>query len=200
MNPQISNLTLQAAVAPSISSITGVSNIGVRLTGMSEAGSTVTLTDTVGGRTKVLGTSTASSKGAWSFLSASGLGRIDLSTVHNYSVSAPTAAGTTSKMAGGLFLTDTGYDVLTAKPGVTDVFAIMSNSGWDAINGFQPASAVGSGHDVINLSGRGLSSFSQVQASMSGSGSTVITLASKKTVMLTGVAPSALSATDFRFS
>ena len=200
MTPQISTATLQAAVAPSISFITGVSNIGVRLAGTSAAGSTVTLTDTVGGRTKVLGSSTASSKGAWSFLSASGLGRIDLSTVHDYSVSASAAAGTTSKMAGSLLLTDTGYDVLTAKPAVTEVFAIMSNSGWDVINGFQAASAGGSGHDVVNLSGRGLNSFSQVHASMSGSGSTVITLAGKKTVMLTGVAPSALSAADFRFS
>ena len=197
---QISPGTAQAAAAPSISFVTGVSNTGVRLTGTSEAGSTVTVTDTVNGQTKVLGSSTASPKGAWSFLSASGLGRIDLSTVHDYSVSASTAAGATSKMAGGLFLTDTGHDVLTATPGVSDVFAIMSNSGSDVINGFQAASAGASGHDVINFSGRGLTSFSQVRALMSGSGSAVITLAGGKAVTLAGVAPSALSAADFRFS
>lgn len=185
---------------PTISTITGVPYTGVRLSGTSAAGSTVTVTDTVRGKTTVLGTTTASSNGAWSFMSASGSGRIDLSTVHDYSASATDTAGHSGNMAGGLFLTDTGNDVLTATPGVPEVFAIMSFQGTDVINGFQPASTGGATHDVMNFSGRGLGSFSQVQAIMSGTSSTVFTLSGGKTVTLTDVAPSALSAADFRFS
>lgn len=187
-------------ITPTISTITGVPYTGVRLNGTSEAGSTVTLTDTVGGQTKVLGTATASSSGVWSFMSASGLGHIDLSAVHDYSVSALDAIGNTGSMPGGVFLTDTGNDVLAATPGVPDLFAIMSNIGSDVINGFQTGSAVGSLHDVIDFSGRGLSSFGQVKALMSGSSSTEITLLGGKSVTLIGVAPSTLSAADFRFS
>ena len=198
---KIANTTQSStALTPTISTITGVPYTGIRLAGTSEAGSSVTLTDTVAGQTKVLGTTTATSSGAWSFMIASGLGRIDLSTVQDYSVSAIDAAGNTGSMAGGLFLTDTGHDVLTATPGVSELFAVMSNIGSDVINGFQTASAIGLAHDVIDFSGRGLNSFSQVQALMSGSSSTEITLLSGKTVTLTGVAPSALSAADFRFS
>ncbi len=182
---------------PTINTITGVPYTGVRLAGTSAAGSTVTVTDTHGGKTMVLGTTTASSTGAWTFTSNSGLGRIDLSSVHEYCVSATDSAGNTGSMAGGLFLTDTGNDTLTANPGVAEIFAVMSNLGSDVINGFQ---ASGANHDVLNFSGRGLSSFSQVQAIMSGSASTIFTLSGGKTVTLNGVAPSALTAADFRFS
>ena len=109
-------------LTPTIKTITGIPYTGVRLAGTSEAGSTVTVTDTVGGQTKVLGTATVSSNGTWSLMSASGLGHIDLSTVHDYSVSASDASGNTGTMTGGLFLTDTRQDVFTATPGVSDIF------------------------------------------------------------------------------
>ena len=201
MKPQASaSQTAQMIHPPTISTVTGIPYTGVRLNGTSEAGSTVTVTDTVGGTVRVLGTATASSGGIWSFTSVSGLGHIDLSTVHDYSALGSTAAGATGRINGGLFLTDTHQDVLSATSGASDVFAIMSDQGSVVINGFQTSSAGGSGHNVIDFSGRGISSFSQLQGLMSGSASTIITLASGKTTTLTGINPHSLSASDFRFS
>ena len=130
-------------------------------------------------------------------MSASGLGHIDLSAVHQYSVVAWDNAGRSGNSPGTFFLTDTGNDILSGTAGAPDTFAIMSNLGSDIINGFEATGAV---HDVINFSGRGLSSFAQVTSIMSGSTSTVFTLVGNKTVTLTGVAPSSLTASDFRFS
>ena len=158
------------------------------------------LTDTINGKTGVLGSTTAAVDGAWSFMSLSGSGHIDLSTVHHYSVIAEDAAGNTGKMAGGLFLTDTRNDVLDATSGVREIFAIMSDLGSDVIEGFQPASRAGSNHDVLNFSGRGISSFNQVQTIMAGNSSAIFTLTGGKKVTLTDVAPSWLTEADFRFT
>ena len=198
--PIVTSAAPVSAPAPCLRTIIGISNTGIRLTGTSAAGSTLTISDTAAGVTKVLGTTTASANGTWSFTSASGLGHIDLSTVHDYSVSAYNPSKVTPAATGDLFLTDTKHDVLTARTGMCDVFAIMSYAGSDTINGFKTASSGGAVHDVINLSGRGVSSFAQVQSLMSGSGSTSIILNGQKSITLTGVTQSSLSAADFHFS
>lgn len=182
---------------PKILAITGVPYTGVRLSGTAEAGATVAIIDTVSVRPTLLGTATAGSNGSWSFTSVSGLGHIDLASVHQYSALAWDGVGRSGATPGALFLTDTGRDVLSGTAGAADVFAIMSNSGTDVINGFE---ATGANHDVLNFSGRGVGTFGQVQAIMSGGSSTVFTLPGGKTVTLTGVAPSTLVADDFRFS
>jgi hypothetical protein len=185
------------APQPVIKTIIGIPNVGYRLTGVSEANSIVTLTETVNKLTNYLGQVQASSTGAWTWTSG---GRIDLSTVHSFRVEARDGANNQGVMPGAFFLTDTRADTLTATAGVSEVFAIMSFSGTDVIKGFQTASAVGATHDYINLSGRGISSFVQVQAALSGTSSAVLTLTAGKTVTLTNVASSSLTAADFRYS
>ena len=182
---------------PTISAVIGVPYTGIRLTGTAEAGTMVAVIDNIHGHATLLGTVIAGSNSVWSFMNASGIGHIDLSAVHQYSVVAWDGAGRSGNTPGALFLADTGKDVLTGTAGAPDIFAIMSNLGSDVINGFE---ATGAAHDVINFSGRGLTSFTQVEAIMSGSTSTVFTLAGGKTVTLAGVAPSSLAAADFRFS
>lgn len=103
-------------------------------------------------------------------------------------------------MPGKFYLTSTGADTLTSDAGVSDVFAIMSFQGSDVINGFETTSAVGANHDFINFSGRGISSFNQVQSMMSGSTSTIINIGSGKTITLSGIAPSQFSSSDFVYS
>jgi hypothetical protein len=185
------------APQPVIKIITGIRGGGVTLAGVSEANSTVTVTDTVNGRTTALGTATASSTGAWQLTSNA---RVDTSKINAFSVSAHDAAGNAGAMPGMLFLSSTGADTFTAAPGVSEVFSIMSFQGSDVINGFQTASAAGSAHDYINFSGRGITSFSQVQSMMSGTASAVINIGSGKSITLTDVAPTSLTAADFRYS
>ena len=186
------------APQPVIKTITGNRDGGVTLAGVSEANSTVSVTDTAGGKMTSLGSVTASSKGAWQLTSHALVNR---STVNSFSASAIDPAGNTGAMPGMLFLNSRGTDTLTGTAGVSDVFAIMSFQGSDVINGFQAASVAGSVHDYIDLSvGRGITSFGQVQKMMSGTNSAVITIDGGKTITLTDVAPTSLTASDFRYS
>ena len=76
----------------------------------------------------------------------------------------------------------------------------MSFKGSEVISGFEAALVTGAVHDAIDFSGRGIASFSQLQPMISGGASAVITIGSGKTVTLSGVAASALTTADFRFS
>ena len=185
------------APQPLIKIITGNRDGGVTLTGVSEANSTVSVADTVGGKTTSLGSVTASSTGAWQLTSHA---LVNTSTINSFSANAVDPAGNTGAMPGMLFLSSTGADTLTGNAGVSDVFAIMSFKGSDVINGFQAASVAGSVHDYIDFSGRGITSFGQVQKMMSGTNSAVITIGGGKTITLTDVAPTSLTASDFRYS
>ncbi len=183
------------APSPVITTITGNHDGGVTLTGSSTPNSKVTITDTVSGKTTVVGTATASaSGGTWSLTSHV---KISTGTISRYGATATTASGKTGTMDGSLFLASTGNDTLTSAPGTSNVFAIMSFKGRDVIDGFKAAGAT---HDVIDLSGRGITSFTQVQSLLSGTKSAVLTLDGGKTITLAGVNPHTLTAADFRFS
>ena len=184
-------------LSPSIRTITGLSGGGVKLVGSSTAGSTVTVSDTVGGITMTLGTAVAENNGSWSITN---LAKINTATVHSYSLAAQDNAGHSGSMVGSFLLASTGVDTLTGNAGVADVFAIMSFRGSDVIRGFETASSAGPMHDAIDFSGRGITSFAQVQSMMSGSSSAVITIGSGKTITLEGVTTTSLTAADFRFS
>ena len=189
--------TTSMALNPSIRIITGVSGGGVTLAGSSTAGSTVTVSDTVGGVTATVGTAVAGSNGSWS---VTNLAKINTATIHSYSLTAQDSAGHSGSMAGSFLLASTGVDTLTGNAGVADVFAIMSPKGSDLIRGFETASSAGLVHDTIDFSGRGITSFAQVQSMMSGGSSAVITIGSGKTITLEGVARTSLTAADFRYS
>ena len=186
-----------AAPKPVIKIITGNWDGGITLSGTSEANSVVTVTNTIAGKSAVVGIVTTANTGTWQLTSHV---KINTSVVNNYLASAQDAAGNVSAMPGSLILASTGTDTLTSTPSFSDVFAVMSFKGSDFINDFQTASQVGSLHDFIDFSGRGITSFNQVQSMMSGSASTVINIGSGKTVTLNSVTPSSLTAADFRYS
>lgn len=182
---------------PSITVITGNRDGGVTMAGRFVSGHPVTVADTVGGKTTIIGTATTGSNGRWFVTSDA---KIDPTTLNSYTVSGVNDNGLTVSMPGALFLTDTGADHLTSEPGIASVFAVMSFKGADIIDTFKTTSAAGGIHDILDLSGRGITSFAQVQAMMSGSANTVLTIAFGKTVTLEGVSPTTLSATDFVYS
>lgn len=188
-----STVTLQ----PVIKIVTGMRDGGVTLAGSSAANSVVTVSDNVGGVTTVLGTVTASSTGAWSLTSHT---PVQTAAINSFTVSAHDAVGHTGSMAGQFLLASTGVDTLTGTTWAADVFAIMSFKGSDIIKGFETSAAAGSVHDVIDFSGRGISSFAQLQPMISSGSSAVISIGSGKTVTLSDVAASTLTAADFRFS
>ncbi len=182
---------------PAAKIITGNRDGGVTLAGSSAANSTVTVSDTVAGVTTVLGTATASSTGSWSLTSHAA---VKTAAINSYTVAAQDLAGHTGSMGGQFLLASTGTDTLTGTAGASDVFAIMSFKGSEVIAGFETSAAAGSAHDYIDFSGRGMSSFSQLQPMISGGSSAVITIGSGKTITLSDVAGSTLTAADFRFS
>ena len=188
------NITL---APPAIATITGKSGGAVTLSGTAAAGSTVTVSDTAKGATSTIGTATAGANGAWSLTTHA---KVDTSTINAYRATATDALGHSAAMAGSFILASTGHDVITSAPGVSNVFAVMSFRGSDVIDAFKSTQSAGASHDVIDFSGRGLTSFAQVRALTTGSASAVITIAAGKTITLTGVAPTSLTATDFRFS
>lgn len=179
---------------PAIKIITGNRDGGVTVAGSAKANSTVTVTDTVNGATTTLGTAIASAMGTWSLTSHVA---VNMSTINSYGASAMDGAGQSATMPGALMLASTGHDTLVSTPGASNVFAIMSFRGSDVIEGFK---ASGPAHDEIDFSGRGITSFSQVQSMLSGVTDSLLSIGSGKTITLAGVAPSSLIASDFRFS
>ncbi len=185
------------APKPAVTIITGIAGGGVTLSGTSEANSTVTVADTSNGSTTVVGTATTGANGAWSLTSHI---VVDVTKVHVYNTTSTDIAGNAGATTGSLYLASTGNDTLAGKANVSDVFAIMSFKGSDVINSFEASSVVGANHDYIDFSGRGITSFSQVQSMMSGSVSTIISIGSGKTITVSDIAPSILTAADFRYS
>ena len=180
-----------------VKTVTGNRDGGVSLVGTSEANSIVTVTDNAGGSVSVIGTTTTSSTGTWQINSHA---KINSALVNNFSAAAQNSSGAASAQPAMLFLASTGTDTLDATPGVSEVFSIMSFRGSDVINGFQTTSKFASTHDYINFSGRGISSFTQLQPFISGTSSAIINIGSGKTITLTDVPPSSLTASDFRYS
>jgi hypothetical protein len=181
---------------PVITTITGNQDGGVTIAGSFPTFGTVILADTVRGTTTLLG-SAVTNNGRFSLTSHA---KIDLTTLNSYTISGTDYYGHVVSMPGALILTDTGADHLTSTPNVGNVFAVMSFKGSDIIDSFKTTSSAGVIHDVLNFSGRGVTSFAQVQAMMSGSASTVLTMAGGKTITFEGVSPTTLSATDFAYS
>lgn len=195
--PAVSTINNVSYLDPAIKSITGNRDGGITLVGTSSANSTVTLYNTVAGVSTIIGTSTASNSGAWNFTSHSSL---RTTAINSYTISAQDSAGHAASMMGQFLLTSTGVDTLTGTAGQADVFAIMSFKGSDLIQGFETSAAFGAMHDVINLSGRGIASFNQLKPLISGAESAVILLGGSKTVTISHVSASILTAADFRFS
>ena len=195
--PAVPTINNSSYSNPAIKSITGNRDGGVTLVGTSSANSTVTLYNTLAGVSTIVGTSTASNSGAWSFTSHIS---IKTAAINSYTVSAQDSVGHAASMMGQFLLASTGVDTLTGTAGQADVFAIMSFKGSDLIQGFETSAAFGAIHDVINLSGRGIASFSQLQPFISGAESAVILLGGSKTVTISHVSASVLTAADFRFS
>ncbi len=185
------------SAAPTMKTITGNMDGGVTLTGSSVAGSLVTVYEQTNGASTTLGSVVASKTGTWSLNSHT---RINMTTINTFTATETDSSGQVSATSGPLFLSSTGTDTFTSMHGVADVFAIMSFKGSDVIKGFEAASSFGAAHDTINFSGRGISSFAQVQSMMSGTTSTTLAIGAGKTITLTDVAPTSLTAGDFRFS
>ena len=195
--PTLDTSSKTIALQPLIQIITGNKDGGATLAGVSAANSTITVTETTAGKTTILGTANTSNNGNWQFTSHVLINR---ATIHSFSVDAKDQSGKTGGMLGSLFLDSTGTDNITGTAGVKDVFAVMSAKGSETIKGFETSASAGSIHDFIDLSGRGVTSFSQVQSMLSGTNSSIITLGSGKSVTLIDVAANSLTAADFRFS
>ena len=185
------------APKPATKIITGIAGGRITLAGVSEANSVVTVTDTTSSGSVAIGTATTASNGTWSLTSQ---GAVDMSKIHTYTTSATDLAGNSAAMPGCFVLADTGNDVLKGNAAVSDVFAFMSFKGTDVINGFEASSVVGANHDYIDFSGRGITSFGQVQSMMSGTTSTMINIGAGKTITIANIAPSLFTAADFRYS
>lgn len=186
-----------APKTPIVNTITGIRGGNVSLVGTSEANTKIVVTDDAGGHTSIIGSATSSSTGSWQIASSM---LINTATVNKFAISSENSSGVQSATSAVLYLASTGNDTFTAAAGVSEVFSIMSFRGSDVINGFQTSSMVGSTHDTINLSGRGISSFNQVRTMMSGVSSTTLNIGSGKTILLNDVAPTSLAAADFRYS
>lgn len=185
------------ALEPSILRIIGNGDGGLTLLGRATAGSTVTISDTTAGVTRSLGSATAASDGSFSLISHS---KISTAAVNTYTAIASNAAGQSGASLGLFQLSSAGSDTLSGTTGQSDVFATFLRTGQDTINGFETTRAVGAAHDVLNLSGTGYGTYSQVAPHISGTSSAVIQLDATRSLTLLGVSAGFLQASDFRFS
>lgn len=185
------------ALEPAILRIIGNSDGGVTLLGRATAGSTVTISDSTAGVTRSLGSATAASDGSFSLISHS---KISTAAVNTYTATASNGAGQSGASLGLFQLSSAGSDTLSGTTGQSDVFATFLRTGQDTISGFETTRTVGTAHDVVNLSGTGYGTYSQVASHISGTSSAVIQLDSTRSVTLLGVSVSSLQASDFRFS
>ena len=103
------------APAPVIASETMLANGRLRLTGLSEAGSVVSVFD---GATK-LGEATTASNGSWTFTTSSR----PADTLHQYSTTAVDVAGNTAAGANVAFLGSSGKDTISGGAGNDIIFA-----------------------------------------------------------------------------
>ena len=195
--PTLDTSSSTPPMQPAIKIITGNRDGGATFTGVSAANSSVIVTESVNGTTTQIGSAITANNGTWQVTTHS---PINTKTVHSFSVSAQNQTGNTGGMLGSLFLSSGGTDTVNGNSGASDVFAIMSPKGSEIINGFEASSSFGSKHDFIDLSGRGVTSFNQVQSMLSGTDSAILTLGSGKTVTLTDVTVASLTSSDFRYS
>ena len=191
------NVVTDTALAPAILRIIGNRDGGVTLLGRAPAGSTVTVSDTTAGVTSSFGSATAASDGSFSLISHV---KISTASTNTFTATASNAVRQSSSSLGLFQLSSSGADTMSGTTGQSDVFATFLRTGQDTISGFETTRAVGAAHDVLNLSGTGYGSYSQVASHISGSSSAVIQLDATRSVSLLGVSASSLQASDFRFS
>lgn len=184
-------------LTPAIQRIIGNVDGGVTLLGTAAANSVVSITDTTAGLTRTLGSVTTSSAGSFSLTSQT---KISLAAVNAFSASATNAAGQRGASTGLFELSSAASDTLSGTTGQSDVFASFLRTGQDVINGFESTRAVGTAHDVVNLSGTGYGSYVQVAPHISGTASAVIQLDATRSITLSGISAASLQASDFRFS
>ena len=185
------------ALEPAILRTIGNKDGGVTLLGRSTADSTVTISDTSAGVTQTLGSVTAGSDGSFSLTTHT---KVSTAAVNTFTATASNAAGQSGASTGLFQLSSAGSDTLSGTAGQSDVFAAFLRTGNDIISGFETTRAVGAAHDVLNLSGTGYGTFSQVAPQISGTSSAVIQLDATRSITLQGVTSSSLQASDFRFS
>ena len=176
-------------VVPTIASASVGNSGALQIDGTAQANSTVTVTDTVGGKTGTIGSVTAGSDGSWHISAAT----VDTHSINKFAVAATTGTSTTAGAA-SLTLSSTNSEVLTGTADKADVFTFSGNSGRDYILGFE------ANRDVIDLAGSVYHSFDQVQAKLTGSGSTILNMNSTSAIGIVGVDPNSLTAANFRFS
>ena len=181
-----------ASTRPTIASITSANNTFV-IKGTAQAKTTIILTDTpAGGQPKAAGFAVAGSDGSWTISTQT----LSAGKVNTLSASTTPGGGT----AGAFIVASTAADTLRGTAGQSDVFAFPHVYGKDIIQGFETTAAVGSTHDVINLSGTGYTSFSQLKPLISGTDAAVIRFNGTTSITLAGVGAHSLQASDFRFS
>ena len=181
-----------ASTRPTIASITSANNTFV-IKGTAQAKTTIILSDTpAGGQPKAAGFAVAGSDGSWTISTQTLL----TSKINMLSASTTPGGGT----AGAFIVASTASDTLRGTAGQSDVFAFPHVYGKDIIQGFETTAAVGSTHDVINLSGTGYTSFSQLKPLISGTDAAVIRFNGTTSITLAGVGAHSLQASDFRFS
>ena len=191
------NVVTDTALAPAILRIIGNRDGGVTLLGRAPAGSTVTVSDTTAGVTSSFGSATAAGDGSFSLISHV---KISTASTNTFTATASNAVRQSSSSLGLFQLSSSGADTMSGTTGQSDVFATFLRTGQDTISGFETTRAVGAAHDVLNLSGTGYGSYSQVASHISGASSAVIQLDATRSVSLLGVSASSLQASDFRFS
>jgi len=187
---------------PAVRDVVASSGHPTTISGVSEAGSKVTVFDSG----KQIGVATAGANGTWSLATT-----LHGSAIHQFTETAVDAAGNTGASTGATFWSDQGHthlvggpgnDVLIGQPGDTltggaghDHFVLNVGFGKETITDFA------SGSDEIWISRSLFHSFAAVMDHAHRSGAnTVITDASGDQLTLTGVLPSALHAGDFHFA
>ena len=185
---------------PVISSMAGNANGSVTLSGSVEAGAIVSVIDL----TAQLGTVTASTKGTWSFTTASNLS----DTLHVFLTRATDAAGNASTISGqsgtaqfgstqaDLIKTTIGNDIMFGGGGA-DTFSFLNAFGKDVIQDF---TATGVDHDVINFHNSSLNATNVLTNAKQVGTSTIITQDANNTLTLNNVSAKSLIAADFTFA
>jgi len=188
------------APSPVITNIVKNSNGTVTLSGVSELNSKVMLSDTVGAdvASVAVGTTTASSTGAWSVTSTA---PINASSINSYTASATDLAGNTGGTVGKFLVSSTASETLTGATGQSDVFAFLPSFGKDFVSGFETTAAAAANHDYVDLSRSKYISFTQLQSHITqGKSGAVIAVDGSNSITLTGIVASTLQASDFQFS
>ena len=177
-------------VAPTIGTVSRGGNGSLQLNGTAQPNSVVSLTDTAAGSTRSVGSATTGADGTWHITPDSVSSRV----INKFAVSATNTQGTSTPGSATLTLSSSISELLVGTADKTDIFAFSGKTGHDYVVHFETS------RDVIDLAGSDYHSFQQVQAKLTGSSSAVLSLSQSSDITITGVAPNALSAANFRFS